>query len=267
MADADGRLARTLWIGLPLWFVVGWLSDLAWEALCDPGVPDLTDTGALVIGSVLEVLELTLIVALVAFYGMSRPLLAVRPWKNRWFGWAIGAGFASVALAAVIPAVASDLFPPQPQIPISIDVVAIGERPIDAGAQTEIRGYIQMTPEAETPLIRVYQVDAWVVTILWFLCGCFITPIVEEILYRGWAQSALIDGRLNPHIAIALVSILFGAAHPDFLGAAASGLIFGYLRHYSGTLAAPIIAHALHNAVVGIVVLLVWGPYEMAELI
>ena len=222
----------------------------------------------MVLGSVFEALELALIVAIVRQYGMSRPLLAVRPWKNRWLGWAIGAGMLSVALAFVIPAVASDLFLHEALSGNSAEVVVIiGERPVEAGSQTETRFAIQMASEAASPLITIRQIDAWMVTILWFLCGCFITPVVEEILYRGWAQSALIDGRLNPHIAIALISILFGAIHPDFLGATASGLLFGYLRHYSGTLAAPIIAHALHNAAVGIIVLLDGGPYDMAGLI
>lgn len=96
---------------------------------------------------------------------------------------------------------------------------------------------------------------AWVVLIV---VTCVGAPLVEELFFRGLLQTRLV-GRFGPVQGIVATSLLFGAAHlvawdgPMTLAygwsIAGGGLVLGTMRHYSGRLGPPIVAHALFNAV------------------
>ena len=83
-----------------------------------------------------------------------------------------------------------------------------------------------------------------------FLAIAVVAPIVEELLFRGYLQTAL--GRyLKPWMAIAISSIVFGAIHfqPHALPVLALlGAVFGYLYHRTGSLKVNIALHMANNA-------------------
>ena len=89
----------------------------------------------------------------------------------------------------------------------------------------------------------------WVVLfgLLLFTAG----PFVEELAFRGLVFASLRKAGARPWLAIVVSAALFALLHvepsrvPLLL---AAGIVFGILRHRTGALGAPIIAHALLNA-------------------
>jgi membrane protease YdiL (CAAX protease family) len=232
MAGVDGRLAATIGQGLIALFCVWFIAGVIWGLgvlVLEPGA--LTNTAILSFTALLAWAEFKAITWVARKRQLEEALLAVRPFLTRHTGPAVFWGLVSVVLAFVIP----EPFLASPDV--------------DAEA---------IKPDPASNLI-----DAWAVTLLWIAVGCVIAPIVEEVLFRGWLQTALIDAGWGPGVSILITSILFGAFHPDIFGATASGVIFGLLRHKTGGLAAPMIAHAVHNAVVGLIAFSRGGPTEM----
>jgi membrane protease YdiL (CAAX protease family) len=108
-------------------------------------------------------------------------------------------------------------------------------------------------PDAnEHPLQEMAGFD---VRFLWWLLPlvCLVGPAAEEFYFRGLLQGHL-RARVGPVTAIALTALFFGLVHPVSAGyvavAAAIGVVLGYLRERSGTLAVPILTHALWNTAV-----------------
>ena len=85
--------------------------------------------------------------------------------------------------------------------------------------------------------------------------------------FSGVGEEALFRGALQPEIGIVASSLLFGALHvgPDrryllwTLWAVGAGFLFGALYAWTGGILAPVVAHALHNAVT----LLLWRRSRM----
>jgi membrane protease YdiL (CAAX protease family) len=85
---------------------------------------------------------------------------------------------------------------------------------------------------------------------------CIGAPLIEELFFRGLLQGQLVE-RFGPGWAIAMTSILFGAAHiandPGAAGlllalsVGASGIVLGVVRHLTGRLGASIATHAWFN--------------------
>lgn len=78
-----------------------------------------------------------------------------------------------------------------------------------------------------------------------------ITPVVEELFFRGLLQGALLR-RFSPPAAIALSSLAFGLAHQQglqLLGLVAFGLVLGYMAWRTGRLGLSICTHAFFNLV------------------
>ena len=75
----------------------------------------------------------------------------------------------------------------------------------------------------------------------------------EEILFRGAMLRMMQDSRMNVHIAVWTVAIVFSAFHMQFYGffpRMVLGLWLGYLLVWTRSLWVPIIAHALNNSTV-----------------
>ena len=80
----------------------------------------------------------------------------------------------------------------------------------------------------------------------------------------GVGEEALFRGALQPEIGIVAASLLFGAVHagpdrrylPWTLFAVGGGFLYGALYDWTGGILAPMVAHALHDAAV---TLLLWG--------
>jgi hypothetical protein len=79
-----------------------------------------------------------------------------------------------------------------------------------------------------------------------------LAPIAEEIVFRGILHGWL-RRFLPPPAAIALGAVAFALFHLHYgaraLGIFVIGCVLGWVRERSGTLRAPMAAHALNNAV------------------
>jgi hypothetical protein len=94
----------------------------------------------------------------------------------------------------------------------------------------------------------------------WLVLGlvtCVGAPFFEEMFFRGLLQSQLVE-RWGPTAAIAVTSIVFGAAHiandPGVgglllaLSVGAAGVVLGVVRHMTNRLGSSMLSHALFNA-------------------
>lgn len=76
--------------------------------------------------------------------------------------------------------------------------------------------------------------------------------LFEELVFRGFLFGSF-KQRLGPWAAVLLSSLLFAACHvysaSGTLGVLLAGLIFGFIRLRTGSLAASFLAHAMCNAV------------------
>lgn len=81
-------------------------------------------------------------------------------------------------------------------------------------------------------------------------------PLVEETVFRG-ALYRYLRPRLKWWGAVLATSAVFGFVHPyttaGLVAVGVSGLVFGLLREWRGSLIAPMVAHALHNASIAFV--------------
>ena len=74
----------------------------------------------------------------------------------------------------------------------------------------------------------------------------------EELFFRGTFMRLMTTGRINPHVAIWTVAIVFSAMHLQFFGFVPRTLLgayFGYLLYWSRSLWIPIITHASNNII------------------
>jgi membrane protease YdiL (CAAX protease family) len=104
------------------------------------------------------------------------------------------------------------------------------------------------TPQA---VFTIYLSESRASVLTWLAALVTVAgPAAEEIFFRGlvygWLRSRLKIGR-----ALLLTAVLFGALHADpvaFLPITGLGLLFGWLYEKTGSLAAPLAVHILHNA-------------------
>ncbi|GIV37397.1 MAG: hypothetical protein KatS3mg032_1776 [Cyclobacteriaceae bacterium] len=76
--------------------------------------------------------------------------------------------------------------------------------------------------------------------------------IGEELVFRGIVQNRLHQLSRNLHVAVWISALLFSAIHLQFYGFVPRlllGAFFGYLYGWSGSLAVPVFAHFMHNAI------------------
>lgn len=107
-------------------------------------------------------------------------------------------------------------------------------------------------PEHSTiEALRDPAAPAWFAAALW-IGTTLVTPLAEEMFFRGLLQTVLIRTIRRRALGIALASLIFGLAHagqPQVVPAIALfGVILGVLYERTGGLLAPIVAHALFNA-------------------
>ncbi|HKX00734.1 MAG TPA: CPBP family intramembrane glutamic endopeptidase [Bryobacteraceae bacterium] len=91
-------------------------------------------------------------------------------------------------------------------------------------------------------------------TLATFFGALWVVALSEEFFFRGLLQQWLTDWTHRPYFALALASILFGAAHLPFrafpnwrlaLVAAISGWFYGMAYRRAGSIRAGMVAHAL----------------------
>jgi uncharacterized protein len=104
--------------------------------------------------------------------------------------------------------------------------------------QGEIKALLAALPK--TPIYFLLQ----------FVAVAIAAPIVEELLFRGYLQTAL-TSHVGAPIAILLASFIFALVHLQPYAIPALmliGLTFGYLYHRTGSLKVNIALHVVNNA-------------------
>jgi len=101
------------------------------------------------------------------------------------------------------------------------------------------------------PVIREIASAGPAETALLVLATCVLAPVFEELFFRGFLYAAVRD-RWGVPAGLAVSSLLFASVHPGLPNQAATavlGVAFAATYERSGTLAAPVTAHALFNGV------------------
>jgi len=122
-----------------------------------------------------------------------------------------------------------------------------------------LAGLVVLTHCPWSPIARLQrQVEGIVREVFaesrWFELAliCLAAGLGEELLFRG-ALQPWVGKWTPPAVALATVSLLFGAAHAMsaayFVAATLIGLYFGWLTMAFNDLVAPIVAHALYDFV------------------
>lgn len=91
-----------------------------------------------------------------------------------------------------------------------------------------------------------------------FLVGV-LTGIGEEIFFRAGLLGTMLHGKVNKHVSVWAVAIVFSAIHLQFFGFVPRVLLgawLGYLLVWTGEVWTPIIAHALNNGSIVLVTFL-----------
>lgn len=101
-------------------------------------------------------------------------------------------------------------------------------------------------------LQAILETDSISLLIWACVIGAVITPISEELLFRGLLQPAL-QRWAGPWAAISLGAAFFSLAHMDLFAAPSMlvlGLALGYVYYRTRSLVAPFLLHAAHNTLV-----------------
>ncbi len=89
-----------------------------------------------------------------------------------------------------------------------------------------------------------------------------LVPVFEELFWRSFLIRWLVDddftrvpiGRVTP-LAAAVSSVIFGAAHPEWLPGVLTGLAWAWLVWHTRSLSACVVSHATANLALGLYVL------------
>lgn len=158
--------------------------------------------------------------------------LAAIGWRFRWsdLGWGPLTWLAAVGVQAAMAALILAF-----DIPLSSNVESVGEFDAD-------RAYLVAT--AATAVIAA--------------------PIIEEIVFRGLVLRGFLS-RMGPVLAIILQGVLFGVAHVDPVRGIGNvglaimlsgvGIAFGASAYFARRLGPTVIAHAIFNGIVLVIVL------------
>lgn len=107
-------------------------------------------------------------------------------------------------------------------------------------------------PPVHEELQNIKEFSQTSVYIVIFINGAIITPIFEEIMFRGLFQTAIRSYVIKPWLAVFISSIIFAIAHADGAHWPALfilGLAMGYAYEKSNSLARPIFIHMLFNGI------------------
>ena len=122
-------------------------------------------------------------------------------------------------------------------------------------------------PELENPFAKMVDAGRWGIVVLSFT-AVVMAPLLEEVLFRGLLQSALM--RWGAWFAIGGTSVLFTALHalqlqgywPALGCIFLMGWILGWLRHKTQSLWPSIVCHASYNGC-AMILLLVALAYKV----
>ena len=113
-----------------------------------------------------------------------------------------------------------------------------------------ISSYYGINPDMQDVVKWILEEDSLLVLSSLVFFGIIIAPMIEEIIFRGFLQSAL-KNYLGNRYAILVSASLFAGVHMDifaFFQILILGLLLGYLYEKTQTLAASVVVHILHNS-------------------
>lgn len=110
----------------------------------------------------------------------------------------------------------------------------------------------QFQTDSAHPISEMMTGPLWVFLLVAVMAVIY-APITEELFFRG-AFFGFLRTRISWPIAAIIVGVIFAAIHPQGWAAipllGAIGVNLAILRHWRGSLVAPITAHALNNGTV-----------------
>jgi membrane protease YdiL (CAAX protease family) len=105
-------------------------------------------------------------------------------------------------------------------------------------------------PESNTKTPILQEVDTWYSYFVVFIMAVIVSPLYEEIFYRGMIYGFL-RKRINRTISLSINAVLFSIAHwPNWnilLLNLINGLLFGYVYEKTNSVYASFIVHGLIN--------------------
>lgn len=113
-----------------------------------------------------------------------------------------------------------------------------------------ISSYYGLIPEMQDVVKWVLEEKSLFVLVSLIIFGIVVAPMIEEIIFRGFLQSAL-KNSFRGRYAIVISASLFAAVHMDvfaFIQIFILGMLLGYLYEKTQTLMASIVVHVLHNS-------------------
>lgn len=179
------------------------------------------------------------VVASLSFQGAGLVLIA-RFLREHQIGWAPAFGFSDQrGKAVLLGALVAMIFLP----------IGWGLQQACAFVMTHLP-HIQMEPEEQLP-VRVLRASlSWPGRITLGAAAILLAPVAEEILFRGILYTAIKQVGY-PRIALWGAALLFAAVHANlvtFVPLTVLALVLTALYERTNNLLAPIIAHALFNA-------------------
>ncbi|EEF44454.1 prenyl-dependent CAAX protease, putative [Ricinus communis] len=104
--------------------------------------------------------------------------------------------------------------------------------------------------DVSNPILKEILLSSNVSKTACVLVYCFVTPLMEEIVYRGFLLTSL-TSTMNWQKAVFLSSMVFSAAHfsgENFLQLFVIGIVLGCCYCWTGNLSSSIAVHSLYNA-------------------
>ncbi|QOJ22555.1 MAG: CAAX prenyl protease-related protein [Gammaproteobacteria bacterium] len=111
------------------------------------------------------------------------------------------------------------------------------------------------------------EIDWFLVTVR-IIGAALVVPVMEELFWRSFLMRWIENPNflaVNPaHVgfkALCIAAALFALAHSLWLAGLFAGVVYGLLYVRSGTLWAPILAHAITNGILGVWIVITgnWG--------
>ena len=112
-------------------------------------------------------------------------------------------------------------------------------------------------PDAEKQeVINLFKESSGISLIIVALTVSIFTPFAEELLFRGFILGMLLK-RYSPIVSVVISSLIFSIAHePIAMGLAfGGGCLYGWIRIKTGSIYPSMIAHALWNSFITLVVI------------
>ena len=113
------------------------------------------------------------------------------------------------------------------------------------------------TPADSDIMLKAYESSVW--PALFWIAVVVFAPVFEEILFRGFLFEGFRHSRIGVVGTIIVTSLVWAGFHLqygllDIASIFVLGVLFGIVRHMTGSLWAPMLMHAFHNLVVTMMV-------------